>query len=216
MQNNTITINAVKSTERIKALDVMRGIVLLGILLMNINGFGLTNAYDNPTVAGGAEGLNLYTWMTTNLFFEGTMRGLFSLLFGVGMYILLKRSQDRGAGIAGPDIYFRRLLWLLFFGLVHAYLLLWKGEILYDYALMGLLVYSFRNMAPKKLMLIAGFLVCIGTLWNYADHQSNIKTMENLASAETQKAAGLTLTPEQQEATSKWEDIEKKKITCFC
>lgn len=215
MQNNTITINSVKTTERIKALDVMRGIVLLGILLMNINGFGLTNAYDNPTVAGGAEGLNLYTWMTATLFFEGTMRGLFSLLFGVGMFILLKRSQDRDAGIAGPDIYFRRLLWLLFFGLVHGYLLLWKGEILYDYALMGLLVYSFRNMQPKKLMLIAGVLVCIGTFWNYNDHRGNAKTMEYVAAAKSQKAAGLPLTPEQVEASNKWEDIQKKKSPAF-
>ena len=215
MQNSAITINSVKTTERIKALDVMRGIVLLGILLMNINGFGLTNAYDNPTVAGGAEGLNLYTWMTTTLLFEGTMRGLFSLLFGVGMFILLKRSEDRGAGVTGPDIYFRRLLWLLFFGLVHGYLLLWKGEILYDYALMGLLVYSFRNMAPRKLMLIAAFLVSIGTFWNYVDHRSNIKLVEIVTGAEAQKAAGLALTPEQQEATSKWQEIEKKKSPAF-
>lgn len=215
MQYGTSVISSIKTNERIKALDVMRGIVLLGILLMNINGFGLTNAYDNPTVAGGAEGLSLYTWMTTILFFEGTMRGLFSLLFGVGMFILLKRSQDRGAGIAGPDIYFRRLLWLLFFGLVHGYLLLWKGEILYDYALMGLLVYSFRNMTPKKLMLIAGFLVCVGTFWNYVDHRGNIKTMENVAIAETQKAAGLALTPEQEEATNKWKDIQNKKSPAY-
>ena len=215
MQIDSNIINATKTAERIKALDVIRGIVLLGILLMNINGFGLANAYDNPTVAGGAEGLNLYTWLTTSMLFEGTMRGLFSLLFGVGMYILLKRSQDRGAGIAGPDIYFRRLLWLLFFGLVHGYLLLWKGEILYDYALMGLLVYSFRNMAPKKLFLIAGFLVCIGTFWNYVDHQDNKKLVANAASAETQKAAGLALTPDQEEATISWREIQKKKSPAF-
>lgn len=108
------TFHSVNTTERIRALDIMRGIVLLGILLMNINGFGLVNAYANPTVSGGAEGLNLYTWITTNLFFEGTMRGLFSLLFGIGMFILLNRSQEREAGIAGPDIYFRRLTWPLF------------------------------------------------------------------------------------------------------
>ncbi len=203
------------TTERIRALDVMRGIVLLGILLMNINGFGLANAYGDPTVSGGAEGLNLYTWITTNLVFEGTMRGLFSLLFGVGMFILLKRSRERDAGIAGPDIYFRRLLWMLFFGLVHGYLLLWTGEILYDYALMGMVVYSFRNMAPKKLLLIAGFLVAVGTFWNYADHKANVKTMQDVAIAETKVAQGLTLIKEQKEATRKWEDIQEKKSPAF-
>ena len=215
MQHIPLAINSIKSTERITALDVMRGIVLLGILLMNINGFGLVNAYSNPTVSGGATGLNLYTWIGTNLFFEGTMRGLFSLLFGVGMYILLLRSQQRQAGIAGPDIYFRRLLWLLFFGLVHGYLLLWTGEILYDYALMGFFVYSFRNMAPKKLILIAGFLVCVGTFWNYMDHRNNTKMLQDVALAETSKVAGLPLTEEQQEATKTWEAIQKKKSAAY-
>lgn len=209
------TFHSVNTTERIRALDIMRGIVLLGILLMNINGFGLVNAYANPTVSGGAEGLNLYTWIATNLFFEGTMRGLFSLLFGIGMFILLNRSQERGAGIAGPDIYFRRLTWLLFFGLVHGYLLLWTGEILYDYALMGFLVYSFRNMAPKKLLLIAAFLVSVGTFWNYVEHQNNIKMLEDIAIAKTNLAAGKTLTEEQEAATKKWEKIEKKKSPAF-
>lgn len=215
MQNIPITINSIKTDERIKSLDVMRGIVLLGILLMNINGFGLVNAYSNPTVSGGAAGLNLYTWMATNLVFEGTMRGLFSLLFGVGMFILLQRSKEREAGIAGPDIYFRRLLWMLFFGLVHGYLLLWTGEILYDYALMGFFVYSFRNLAPKKLLLIAGFLICVGTLWNYIDHRGNIKMIEQVALAETSKASGLALTEEQQEATLTWQGIQKKKSAAY-
>ena len=215
MQSTTNAIHSVKNTERIKALDTIRGIVLLGILLMNINGFGLANAYSNPTVAGGAEGLNLYTWITTNLFFEGTMRGLFSLLFGVGMFILISRSQDRAAGIAGPDIYFRRLMWLLFFGLIHGYLLLWSGEILYDYALMGFLVYSFKSAAPKKLILIACFLICVGTLWNYVTYQNNITLTENVATGQSQKASGQALTEEQQEAIVTWEKMEKKKSPAF-
>ncbi len=63
----------VTTSERILPLDIMRGIVLCGILLMNITGFGLANAYTNPTVSGGATGWNLYAWITTNMFFEGTM-----------------------------------------------------------------------------------------------------------------------------------------------
>jgi uncharacterized protein len=211
MQETSLAVGSVKPTERIKALDVMRGIVLLGILLMNINGFGLVHAYSDPTVSGGATGLNLYTWMTTNLFFEGTMRALFSLLFGVGMFILLNRSQERGAGIAGPDIYFRRLMWLLFFGLVHGYLLLWTGEILYDYALMGFFVYSFRNMAPKKLFMIAAFLVCVGTFWNIVNYRNNVTLVENVAAGESRKAAGQALTEDQTEAVAKWEKRQKER-----
>ena len=72
--------------------------------------------------------------MTTNLFFEGTMRAMFSMLFGVGTYILLERLDHRKAGMEAAEIFMRRMVWLLFFGLVHGYLLLWTGEILYDYA----------------------------------------------------------------------------------
>ena len=91
------SLSALKLTDRIQSLDIMRGIVLLGILLMNINAMGLYGAYDNPTVSGGATGWNLTTWIVTNMFFEGTMRALFSLLFGVGMFVLLDRLEKKGA-----------------------------------------------------------------------------------------------------------------------
>ncbi len=96
-------------SDRIQSLDIMRGIVLFGILLMNITGIGLSHAYEDPTVSGGSTGWDLYTWITTNMFFEGTMRALFSLLFGVGMFVLLDRLEKKGAGINAANIYFRRL-----------------------------------------------------------------------------------------------------------
>lgn len=198
-------------SERIHALDIMRGIVLFGILLMNINGFGLAGAYGDPTVSGGATGWNLTTWIATNMFFEGTMRALFSLLFGVGMFILLSRLEKKGAGIKGADIYFRRLIWLLVFGLIHGYLLLWTGEILYDYALMGFVVYSFRDLAPKKLLVIATILFACGAIWNYADYKRDIKFMDNVALAKTYKSENKELTKELKEADFKWQDMEYKR-----
>jgi uncharacterized protein len=189
----------------------MRGIVLFGILLMNINGMGLARAYDDPTVSGGSTGLDLYTWVTTNMLFEGTMRALFSLLFGVGMFVLLDRLEEKGAGIDAANIYFRRLTWMLLFGLVHSYLLLWVGEILYDYALMGFLVYSFRNMAPKRLIIISAFLIAAGTLWNYVDYKKDLKFVEQVALVNTYKAEGKPLTMELKEADEKWQKREAER-----
>lgn len=111
---------------------------------------------------GGATGWDLTTWITASILFQGTMRGLFSLLFGVSMYILLDRLEKKCAGIGAANIYFRRINCLLVFGLIHGYLLLWHGEILYNYALMGFLVLSFRNMVPKKFILIYIFLIMTG------------------------------------------------------
>lgn len=204
-------LTPLQNTDRIQSLDVMRGIVLFGILLMNINGFGLAKAYDDPTVSGGSEGWDLITWITTNLLFEGTMRGLFSLLFGVGMFVLLDRLEKRGAGIEAANIYFRRLTWMLIFGLVHGYLLLWVGEILYNYALMGFLVFSFRNLAPKKLIIIAVVLFSLGALWTYSDYKNSVKLVSDVEMAKTYKAQGKPLTRELTEANQKWQEMQWKK-----
>ena len=208
-QNNTLT--PVETGERITALDIMRGFVLCGILLLNINGFGLAHAYGDPTIAGGATGWNLYTWITTSMFFEGTMRGLFSLLFGVGMFILLDRMDKRHAGIKGADIYFRRLTWLLVFGILHAYLLLWFGEILFNYALMGFLVYSFRRLAPKTLVIIAVVLFCIGSLWSFMEYKGKVDMLAKVEQAKVLKTQGKELDKDLQGATKEWEEIQEER-----
>jgi uncharacterized protein len=200
-----------QKTERIASLDVMRGIVLCGILLMNINGFGLYEAYIDPTVTGGSTGLNLLTWAIANLFFEGTMRALFSLLFGVGMFIFLDRLEKKGAGIAAADIYFRRLCWLLVMGVIHGYLFLWPGEILFDYAIMGFLVYSFRKLPPKKLILFAVFLLCIGTAWNYFDYRHAAKLTADVAKIEVLESQRSPIPEGLKGAQKEWENRMEKR-----
>lgn len=211
MNTTDTTYKPLKASDRIQSLDIMRGIVLFGILLMNINGMGLARAYGDPTVSGGSTGWDLYTWITTNMLFEGTMRALFSLLFGVGMFIFLDRLQKKGAGIEAANIYFRRLIWLLIFGLIHGYLLLWTGEILYDYALMGFLVFSFRNMVPKKLILSAILLFTIGTFWSYCDYNKDMKFMDEVTLAQTYKSENKELTKELKSADEKWEGMQEKR-----
>ena len=126
-------LGPVAGQDRKGALDTLRGVALLGILLMNIAAMGLPFAYNDPTIYGGAEGLDLAVWVTNNLFFEGTMRGLFSLMFGAGIVLITSRMEARGGGIEVADIYYRRNLWLFAFGIIHGWLLLWYGEILYFY-----------------------------------------------------------------------------------
>ncbi len=197
--------------ERIQSLDILRGIVLFGILLMNINGMALGKAYNDPTLGGGSDGLNLYTWIMTNMLFEGTMRALFSLLFGVGMFIFLDSLEKKGAGIEAANIYFRRLTWLLVFGLIHGYLLLWVGEILYSYALMGFLVFSFRKMQPKQLILIGVILMCAGTLWSYFDYRGDVKFMKQVEQVQQLKAESKSVPDTLREADEKWEERIKER-----
>lgn len=203
------SISALKQADRIQSLDIMRGIVLFGILLMNINGMGLGMlAYNDPTISGNGSTWDLWTWIVTNLFFEGTMRALFSMLFGVGMFILLDRLEKSGAGIDAANVYFRRLTWLLVFGLIHAYLLLWVGDILFHYALMGFLVFTFRKWSAPKLLVGAVCLFAIGAVWNYADCSKEEKFMAQVELAKSLSAEGKELDRELTEAAQRWEKME--------
>jgi uncharacterized protein len=179
-------LGPVKAKERIHSLDVLRGVATLGILLMNITGFGLVfMAYTDPTVQGGAEGNNLYVWIMNELFFEGTMRALFSMLFGAGMFLMTSRMISWGAGIEVADIYYRRTIWLLIFGLIHAYLLLWAGEILFAYGLYGLLLFPFRKTPPNRLLWGVLGLILIGVALHGYRYQESMKNYEYYQEAQT-------------------------------
>src|SRR6266849_1066369 len=143
----TLALAPVTRAERITSLDTLRGFALLGILLMNIVAMGLyDSAYDNPTVAGGSTGANLWVWAVLHVVAEGKMRAIFSLVFGAGIILLTSRLEATGRSSA--DIYYRRNLWLLVFAIPHAYLL-WAGEILYPYALCALALYTFRQTSAR-------------------------------------------------------------------
>ena len=212
MQNENTAATGVAPTgraDRINSLDVMRGISLLGILLMNIVGFGLYNAYMDPTINGGSEGWNLNAWLATSLFFEGTMRAMFSMLFGIGI-ILFTSKTNVGNSSEVVDLFFRRLWWLFLFGIIHCYLLLWNGEILYAYAIIGMFAFSFRHMEPKKLIIIAALLISCGVLWEVSDYRGDVALNKAAMEAEAKKAKGLTLTKEDSTSMTTWEEKLKK------
>lgn len=140
--------------ERIVALDVLRGVAVLGILILNIVGFGLPYAYEMP-LTGGASGIDLWTWRITTLFFEGTMRGLFSLLFGASMMLLFERVAAREGARAASGIHYRRMAWLALFGIAHWLLLLWSGDVLFWYAIIGALIFPLRRLPSRWLIGLA-------------------------------------------------------------
>jgi uncharacterized protein len=119
-------IGPIAPEERINSLDTLRGFALLGILPANILIFGMyLAAGSDPTVAGGATGLNLASWALFRILIAGKMRCLFSMVFGASMILLTSRAEERSGAATAADIYYRRNLWLLLFGLAHAFLLYW-------------------------------------------------------------------------------------------
>lgn len=149
----------IERASRISAIDSLRGFALLGILLMNIIAMSMYGAaYDDPTVTGGSSGANLWIWAVMHVLAEGKMRCLFSLVFGASVLLLTSRLEASGRSSA--DIYYRRTLWLLLFGIVHAYLL-WDGDILYPYALCALILYPFRNRSARSLLTIGTIVLAL-------------------------------------------------------
>jgi uncharacterized protein len=197
------------SGERIAALDITRGIAVLGILLLNIVGFGLPYAYEDPTNAGGAEGLNLAAWRINALLFEGTMRGLFTILFGASALLFLERARRRSAEDSPTKIYFRRMLWLCVFGLINGYLLLWDGDILFYYGVVGCLLFLFRNWNTRRLLIAAAVTLILQfsvTTYEYVSYQNLRAEASDAQDAETQ---GLPLTLEQREALGAFEEQQQ-------
>jgi uncharacterized protein len=204
-------------SERIEIIDSLRGIALLGILLMNIPAFGMPwGVYYNLNIRNEFSGPNYYTWWIVNGGFEGTMRAIFTMLFGAGSLLLLLRLEKKTNNVlSGADIYYRRIIWLLLFGLINAFVLLWPGDILYSYALCGLFIFPFRNLKPGWLlafgiafMLITNFKE---TLRMYEGKDMRVKGEKVLAMVK--KDSTVKLTDDQKAEKSKWEGyVERSKL----
>ena len=133
-------------------LDLLRGVAVLGILVVNIWAFALPYAaYDNPNAYGDLQGLNFWAWWLAAVFAQEKFITLFSVLFGTGM-ALFKARLDQQPGVAAARHY-RRMFGLLLFGVLHAYLL-WFGDILTIYAICGMLLYPLLSLSWRWLLLI--------------------------------------------------------------
>lgn len=145
--------------DRIELLDALRGFALFGILLANIlywSGWVLVTEAERGLMASPAE--QLWQYRFHHLLVDGKFYTLFSFLFGVGFELQLDRLERRGAD--GARIYRRRVLVLLAFGLVHS-LLIWDGDILTLYALLGLLLPLFRPLTGRSLLAWSAALVFV-------------------------------------------------------
>ncbi len=150
--------------ERIVSIDVLRGFALLGILVMNIQSFSMVSqAYMNPNAYGDLTGINWWVWACCNVLADQKFFTIFSMLFGAGIVIFSSRAEAGGRRPAG--LHYRRMGWLILFGLLHAHLL-WYGDILYFYGMCGLVAYPFRKLPAAALVPIGLFFIVIGSSVN--------------------------------------------------
>ena len=153
----TKSLSTGPAKDRIEQLDALRGLALFGILLANIlywSGWVLVTDAERQAMATPAE--QLWQYRFHHLLVDGKFYTLFSFLFGLGFALQLDRLERRGAD--GIRIYRRRVLVLLGIGLIHS-LVIWDGDILTLYALLGLLLPLFRGLSDPRLLLWAAALI---------------------------------------------------------
>ena len=140
----------IKQSERIQVIDVIRGIAIFGILLINITSF---SSPENITYFEDSlypDLMNQIVIWFMKIFIEGKFYSIFSFLFGLGMAVQYERLKAQN--IKFKPYFIRRLLVLLGIGLLHD-LFLWHGQILIDYALLGFILLAFQNRKQKTIII---------------------------------------------------------------
>lgn len=195
--------------ERIGSLDFLRGVAILGIVLINIESFSYPDPWS-PFKYGFGDSLDRSTRFWVYFLAQGKFFSMFTLLFGVGFYIFLERLEHKNFGLRAMDIYARRLLWLFVIGVLHAYLI-WDGDILYHYATCGLILFPFRSFSAKQLVVILLVPVSV-VLYNTYERTASTKRQYNSYLKAINIQVEL-LTENDKEAITRWENRTREKTS---
>ena len=173
---------------RIASLDVIRGIAVMGIFSVNVIAFAMIfPAYMNPGAYGGYEGENLAIWLANFVLIDGKMRGLFSILFGASMLLVIDRARASGGSPART--HYARMAVLLLFGLIHFYVI-WFGDILALYAMVGMVAYLFAKRTTKTMLFWAiGLLIASIAMFSFG--ASEIRRLDIAAHAPSASATDI-------------------------
>ncbi len=190
--NTDLVAGPVKASVRIENLDVLRGLAIMGILLINIWAFAMSEAVlQTPNALGPLEGANALAWRLTAVFGQFKFITLFSMLFGAGIVLMAGDVREPAADARHR----RRMLWLVLFGFIHMFFI-WFGDILLVYALLGLIAGRWRGMKPGKLIWVGLILILVSTLL-----MAGLPLLLNFAPAETLETVRAQMTEQMQELT---------------
>ncbi len=147
-------IGPVTEKQRIEQLDVLRGIAVLGIFVMNVQAFSMpVILYIDPMAMGEINRAEYFAWHITQVLANTKFMAIFTVLFGAGLAMMAAKAKAAQRSTSG--IQYRRLGWLLLIGLIHAYFLFY-GDVLVSYALLGMLVWLLVGLPIPAMLAIAG------------------------------------------------------------
>lgn len=214
MQEQGIGLAPVAGKARIDVLDMLRGLAILGIFLMNIPFMAapVSAVFLNPASLGWAAADHA-SWWIVRVLLEGTQRGLLELLFGAGMMVLVARAMTPDGPVAVADLYLRRNLWLLGFGLIDIFVLLWAGDILHVYAAAALLLFPFRKLSPRLLLALgmgfALFTLITGGV-RYVERSEMVQRSQLVLE---KQASGTALTADDRKVLDAWNAAAARRRT---
>ena len=195
----------VTAAERLVSMDTLRGVAVMGILVMNVYAFAMPlAAYYNPLIMGGTDALNMGTWFFTHLLFDQKFMTIFSMLYGAGVVMMMNRAEARD--VPFTSVFYRRSAWLIVFGLLHGYFI-WFGDILFHYALMGMIVFLFRKASPRMLITIACIMLPVTLLINFGSSFYMEELQADVAAIEQMQSDGATPDEEQQQKLEAWLEV---------
>ena len=144
--NQALNVQPALTTQRIAALDTARGIAVLGILLINMYSFALPEVVRaNPFLMVGASGVDRALWYVLHIFADTKFITMLSVVFGASLWLFAEHKAGSERQLV-DQLQYRRLMWLLVFGLLHSYLL-WDGDVLFTYAVCGWVVWHLFGVA---------------------------------------------------------------------
>ena len=192
----TPVISPVTPEQRIDLLDLYRGVAVCGILAVNIFVMGTVGSTQGRSFPAQWDS-DWAAWVLQRLLFEGPMRGLFMILFGAGMLMMLRRSEGDHPQVTLIDVWTRRSLALLALGVVHFLILMWPGEILWTLGIAAFPLLAFRAARPRTLWISA--LIIIACLSGHRAYSTSgyIESYQAALAGELARQNGRALTPEQ-------------------
>ncbi|QGP78396.1 DUF418 domain-containing protein [Sphingobium sp. CAP-1] len=213
-ETGEVRLDPVRGKARIEVLDILRGIAILGIFTMNL-----------PFMAGPTELMlrdfrqigwaprDQMAWSIIQIFWEGTQRGLLEFLFGAALMVLAAKAMKPDGPVAVADLYIRRALWLLLFGLIDIFVLLWPGDILHVYALAALFLFPFRHLRPRVLIplgLVFATFVAVSSSFQYVER---VQLVASVGTAHAHQAQGKPLDKADKTALAEWhKKLDRYKI----
>lgn len=196
-----------QTRSRIQTIDAVRGVALLGIFVINLPDMAFPeDLVLYPGSPGVLGTLDHWTLVLSEALFSGKMRGLFALIFGISAALYLDKIRQSRGPTQAAKVFCRRQLWLGALGLFNAYILLWRGDILFQYAVLGFLLLPMLRLSWHALLGIVLACMVLLCLPPALEHSEMLELRSDYEAVQANLDAGRSVEDDDLDIVDDWED----------